>query len=110
MRANFPSWLINHKRAFHAPSNFKAHLSCRLLSVLLLVVLMGCSHSTEQTDAQLAAADNASDDAKCKALYLVPDTSAYQRCRDQLADQRAQAETSERAGIAGRLLGHQPGQ
>lgn len=111
MRADIPHLnLANNCACTAADRNPNTRHLAPLL--LLLAVLTGCSHSAEQTaqtEAQVAAANDASDDAKCKALYLVPNTPAYQKCRDQLTDQREQTETNERAAVAGRLLGHYPG-
>jgi hypothetical protein len=58
----------------------------------------------QEADAKAAAQD----DAQCRAQGLQPDTPPYERCRAKLADQRADAENSDRAAVAGRLLGHSP--
>jgi hypothetical protein len=59
-----------------------------------------------------AAADQATqaaqDDAQCRSQGLQPDTPPYVRCLDSLANQRAQADTQDRAGVAGRLQGKVP--
>jgi hypothetical protein len=65
----------------------------------------------QEADAKAAAADAAAaaqDDAQCRAQGLQPDTPPYERCRAKLADQRAAAENSDRAAVAGRLLGRSP--
>jgi hypothetical protein len=98
--------------------------------VLFTLLLAGCSHSfdcshgiwhddcepgtpayvqKQKADAETAAANDAADDAKCRAYNLVPDTPAYLKCRDQLADKRAQATFDDRAALAGRLQGRLPG-
>jgi hypothetical protein len=97
---------------------------------LFALFLAGCSHSVDcsmgywhddcapgtrayeqkqQDDAKANAANDASDDAKCKAYNFTPNTPAYQKCRDQIQDQRETAETSDRAAYVGRLLGRPPG-
>jgi hypothetical protein len=101
-------------------------------SILFVLFLAGCSHSTDcsmgiwhddcppgssayqkrqQADAEASAAEAAnaaSDAAKCKANNLVPDTPPYERCLAQLENQREQTDTSDRAAVQSRLLGHHP--
>jgi hypothetical protein len=101
----------------------------RFLLISSLLLLTACSHSLtcsmgasqedcppgtrgyeleQQAQAKAAAAEAANaaaDDAKCKANKLQPDTPAYQRCRDGLENAREQAEASDKAALAGRLLG-----
>ena len=98
--------------------------------LLFALLLAGCSHSLDcaagrwhddcepgtkayiekqKADAETAAANDAADDAKCKAYNLVPDTPAYIKCRDQLADKRDQTTYDDRAALARRLQGHFPG-
>jgi hypothetical protein len=101
--------------------------------MLFLLALAGCSHSLsctmgaaqedcdpgtrgyelqKQAEAKAAAevaANAASDDAKCKAANLKPETPAYMRCRDQLESQREQGEKNDKAALAGRLLGRPAG-
>jgi len=102
------------------------------LPILLALVLGGCANSLgcsmgfssgdcapgtlgyqQQQEAQAKqaatdAANAAQDDAQCRAQGLQPNTPPYERCRDKLADQRTYADQSERAGVAGRLLGRSP--
>lgn len=107
----------------------------RLASGLMLALLLaGCAaeHSVEcnmgiwnddcgpgtrayeqkqAADAKAAAdqaAQAAQDAAQCRAQGLQPDTPPYIRCLDSLANQRAQADTQDRSGVAGRLQGKIP--
>jgi hypothetical protein len=65
----------------------------------------------QAADAKASAdqvAQAAQDDAQCRAQGLQPDTPPYERCRDSLANQRAQADAQDRTGVAGRLQGRTP--
>jgi hypothetical protein len=65
----------------------------------------------QQADAKAAAtqaANAAQDDATCRSYGLQPNTPAYSKCLTKLEDQRTNTEDSERAGVAGRLLGQSP--
>jgi hypothetical protein len=69
------------------------------------------SGQQQEADAKAAAADAAAaaqDDAQCRSQGLQPDTPPYERCRTKLADQRTFTENSDRAAVAGRLLGRSP--
>jgi hypothetical protein len=71
----------------------------------------GPTAQKQAADAKVAAdqaARPAQDDAQCRAQGLQPNTPLYERCLDSLANQRAQADTQDRAGVAGRLQGKIP--
>jgi hypothetical protein len=104
------------------------HRSAPLL--LLVFVLTGCAGNSlacslgmghddcspgmlgnqEQRDveakaAATEAANAGQDDATCRSYGLQPNTPPYAQCLTRLEDQRAAAESSDRSGVAGRLLG-----
>jgi hypothetical protein len=84
---------------------------CAGQSIGCSIGLSDCAPQQQETDAKAAAADAAAaaqDDAQCRAQGLQPDTPPYERCRTKLADQRAYTENSDRAAVAGRLLGRSP--
>jgi hypothetical protein len=71
-------------------------------------VLAGCASQSFNAQPQSNAEVAAADDAKCQAHGYQPGTPPYEKCRSQLTDQRVQAETDDRAALAGRLLGRPP--
>jgi hypothetical protein len=79
----------------------------RLLPFFVVGFVLAACADHPQTQADPAALA-ASDAAKCQSYGLQPDTPSYLKCLDKVADQRVQQETSERAGVAGRLLGQPP--
>ena len=65
----------------------------------------------QEADAKAAASDAAAaaqDEATCRSYGLQPNTPKYEQCLTRLADQRTYTENSERAGVAGRLMGRSP--
>lgn len=76
-----------------------------LLPLLAAFVLTGCAtHSAEQAQADPATVDA----GKCQAAGYHPQTPEFEKCLAKLADMRAQAETNDRAALAGRLQGRPP--
>jgi hypothetical protein len=71
-------------------------------------VLAGCAAQSFTAPPPTNAEISAADDAKCQQQGYQPSTPDYEKCRSRLADQRAQAETNDRAALAGRLLGRPP--
>jgi hypothetical protein len=78
----------------------------RSVLILAVILLAGCATHSPDADAQAQGA--AADDAKCKSYGLTPGTPEFEKCLSKLADQRAQAETDSRAGVASRLQGRLP--
>jgi hypothetical protein len=85
----------------------------RLLFGLAAVLLVGCASSRSpeaeaQAEAQAQAEAAAKDSAKCQSYGLQPGTPEFEKCLTQLADKRAQADSSSRSALAGRLQGQPP--
>ncbi len=78
----------------------------RLMPILVAVLLGACAaaHTPEEEDAARAALA-AADEATCKSYGLHPGTREFDDCMTKLDDQRARADTNDRAG---RLLGRPP--
>ena len=84
---------------------------------LLLALLVAACASHQQTDSEVAAANAAaaasdaaaaaSDAATCRSYGLQPDTPAFVRCLDKVADDRARANLASRDSVA-RALKDQP--
>jgi len=82
----------------------------RAVPILAILLLASCaSHTPTPAEADAAAAAQAaSDAAQCQANGLQPGTPKYEQCLMKVADQREQADTSDRMAQAGRLLGRPP--
>lgn len=75
---------------------------------LAILPLAGCAGHSPEAAAQAQADAAANDAAKCQSYGLQPGNPEYEKCLAQLADKRAQAETDNRAALAGRLQGQPP--
>jgi hypothetical protein len=84
----------------------------RSLVVLVALSIAGCATHSPEADAQAQAqaqTDAASkDSAKCQSYGLQPATKEFEKCLAQLADKRAQAETTQRSSLGSRLQGRPP--
>ena len=91
---------------------------CRLLPILVGFLLAACANQHVQTQAEADraaaaaaakdAADAASDAATCQSSGFQPNTPSYYRCLDSAEAAREHQDGSDRAALAGRLLGRPP--
>ena len=79
-----------------------------IVFVLATLIVAGCASHSPEAEAQAQADGATKDAAKCQSYGLQPGNPEYEKCLTQLADKRAQADTSSRAALGSRLQGQPP--